>query len=153
MITWGYVAGFFDGDGSLTLFLRKRGKDKGQIEPKLCFSNSNREVMVLLKDFLGVGTINLRTSNQKATFFYRKPQYQLHIGGLDDIIRILKHCLPYLIIKREPAKLVLEFCNLRTRRRHYPYTTKEYELVERIRAIYGRKGWDNVEGKLKREEQ
>lgn len=158
-LEWAYVAGFLDADGSITMVHRKSrkyterktGTYRGQIEPRMTFSNSNKEVILALADFLGI-TAHIYTAKNNATWPYRKPQWRLQLGGCKKMKIILENCLPYLIVKKDIAELVLKFAESRLGKKRkmrkgtggrVGYSEEEWEILRKVRSLQGRKGWEH----------
>lgn len=80
------------------------------------------------------GTI-ARTANEK-------PIYHLTIVGFDALVAFLAPMLPYLVAKKERAKLLIAYCQSRmntllsrTRYGKSAYTSEEIALAERVIAL------------------
>jgi len=101
-ITIEYIAGFVDGEGSFSI--HKTGNN--QIQPRFGVYNTNKKVLLLIKEFfstpLTLSTIKHR--NDKWKTLYRLDSHT--IDGATSVARLLE---PYLIIKKEHAKLIMQF--------------------------------------------
>jgi hypothetical protein len=109
-ISWQYVSGFFDGEGSIYIAQSNyshpnyyKGTEKGYV--RLNMSITNKEVLETIKEFVGAGYI---TSPIRKDW---KPQWkvvhQLTIYSRGDIKRILIAMLPYLIVKKAKAEQIV----------------------------------------------
>lgn len=93
-----YLAGFIDGEGSIMLYGRR---DK--VALKLSISNTSKPVLDWVEDITGVGKVML---HRKADHRIRTTwMYQSNSEAAESVI---EQILPYLIIKKEQAKLALE---------------------------------------------
>ena len=95
-----YFAGIFDGEGCVRLFKEKKG---GRLQPELKVTNTSKELADWLINNFGGRLRVFRLKEER-----HKPCYDWHIYRTKDIIRLLELILPYLIVKREKASLVLE---------------------------------------------
>ena len=130
MISNQYVAGFFDGDGWVTVsevkgYLREGStRHTPSFRAAVGFANNHRGVLEQIGKKFG------------GTIYRREPRfYVLNIRG-DNRKRILKAMMPHLVVKQRQAGLALQllatFRPRGKRNRHYPLT--ETELAYR-RAI------------------
>ncbi len=97
-MNWSYVAGFFDGEGCVSLRYRNRMKSRRQkqLAISLLFANSNRTSLREMQRFVGCGAIylsNRRSPKHKAVF-------NLNISRWRDVLRVAEKMLPHSIIKR-----------------------------------------------------
>lgn len=93
-----YLAGFVDGEGSIMLTPRR---DK--VAVKFSISNTNKAILDWVAVVTGVGAVQDHRSGDgtnKACF-----QYQANSEAAESIIQQIE---PYLIVKKEQAKLALE---------------------------------------------
>lgn len=93
-----YIAGFIDGEGSI--FLEKR-KNKASL--RLSVSNTNKAVMDWIIEKIGVGVVH---SGRKQS--EKNKQVHIFILSGESVETLLKQIEPYLIVKKEQAKLALE---------------------------------------------
>lgn len=98
-----YIAGFLDGDGSITAFLVKPSASgrRPRLDVKIYFFNQNLEVLLFIKDVLGCGVLlNHKTSAISGC-------YRLDIP-ISDSADVLRKLIPYLRVKKRQAELALE---------------------------------------------
>lgn len=115
IINWGYVAGFIDGEGCI--------RGSGSTEPQITIVQKYPEVLYALKEFLSVDhkvantarAINPHTGEQMSN------NWSIQITGTATVKYVLENILPYLIVKRTAAELVLELCRERV---------QKYELIK-----------------------
>jgi hypothetical protein len=99
-----YAAGFFDGEGSVSI--AKRGEYKGRQGYELVaqITNTYRDVLVMLQArFSG----RIYTKNQSHSFG-TKPCYWLRWTG-PDAADFLREIYPYLVVKKGKAEVGLRF--------------------------------------------
>ena len=109
-----YLAGLIDGEGyiSLLLYLRPYGKGRvyQQFACKFSVSNTNLSLLQTIRSWVGEGTIRLNKRPKLATEKEKgwKASYLWVI--YPSVMRyLLPLILPYLIIKKEQAELVLSY--------------------------------------------
>ena len=136
LVEWqlGYLAAFIDGEGGIqiTRSKRKARRYRLSLHPVVYFTNTNLEVITTIRNWLGAGAVVVSRS--------RKTNYRdthvLHITGIRNIIRLLKAVSPYLIVKRERAALMMQFCESRLGERGPEgrrFNQKEIRLYRQIR--------------------
>jgi hypothetical protein len=102
-----YLAGFLDGDGSI--YVRAKPNDSYrfgyQIAPTIAFfqSATSKSFMDLCKQ-IQYGTIRLRKDGI----------YEFTISKQEDIRDLLSKVGPYLVLKREQAKLMIDILDAKT---------------------------------------
>ena len=94
-----WAAGFFDGEGCITL---SRGL------PTLSIAQVDREVLDRFKRAVGPGSVNgpydYASKERREHFLNRKPQYRYQLSRLDDVRNVIDLLSPYLSsIKKEKA--------------------------------------------------
>ena len=102
-ISWKYIAGFFDADGSVVFH---KFQKKFDIYPEIIIGNTNKGVLESIKNFTDLGYI-IKTNRHKKRCLgikNRKILWRYQIGVQKDIREFLKRILPFLIIKKEKAK-------------------------------------------------
>jgi hypothetical protein len=102
-----WAAGFFDGEGSVSIRRLKSGK--GQYMRRtygtyIRIAQVDRSPLDLLVRIFGTGSV----SKSRKYTETRAPYYDLCMGG-SSAAMILARMLPYLTVKRERALLALEF--------------------------------------------
>lgn len=86
-MTWQYIAGFFDGEGSISY------NGKGY---RLTISQSHYTVLKQIHTFTGVGHIFKVTKRQA----HWKDSWVYSISKQSDIVLFLKQIKPYLVVKK-----------------------------------------------------
>ena len=108
----GYLAAFLDGEGGIqiTKSFRRGRRRRLSLHTLIYFTNSTLQVIQTIKTWLSAGVIIVARQREG----YRR-QYVFHITGVRNIRRLLRSILPFLIVKRKQAELMLEFCRSRER--------------------------------------
>jgi hypothetical protein len=127
-----YVAGFFDGEGSV--YIIKTSK-RQKIYHNICvrLTNTDKHIMILIKKWIGFGTIFMRKK-----LLHRKRAYDFILKGRQGE-SFLKSILPFLIVKKKQALLALKFMSMKHKRfggknpKHI-LTDKEINQREAIRT-------------------
>lgn len=151
MIDIRYIAGFWDGDGSITIQKQKWiSKNRAGVQHFLCIkvSNTDKRILEEIKSYFNVGTV---MSNGKSKAKNRQAwQYQ---SSANDAYKIIKKLYPYLVIKKEQAELALHFqerMNKNKKRcmRYNFVTAKELAFRESIKIKISNlnKGLENCDG-------
>lgn len=110
----GWLAGIIDGEGCIGFYKRKP-KDNLVYTPELSICNTSLEIInevnniieSLLDDNSGVKTYSHKRNNPK-----HKQIYFVSVTGYN-LPRLLEKLIPYLIFKKERAKLMIKFKMLR----------------------------------------
>jgi len=84
---WNYIAGFFDGEGSISNF-------KGRY--RITLPQTNLEVLEEIRKFTKVGFIIIVTKRQS----HWKQEWVYYIAKQEDTLKFLKAIAPKLIVKR-----------------------------------------------------
>jgi hypothetical protein len=93
-MTWQYIAGFFDGEGSLCL-------SNGRYF--LSISQTNEEVLVAIREFAGVGRVHKVTKRKQ----HWRDAWIYQIGKRAHILSFLMNIVDHLIVKRDLVQLAI----------------------------------------------
>lgn len=117
-----YLAGLFDGEGSILCF--KRGGDARYPSIRLSLSNTNFECVELIQETFGGGH-SLRTPKNPKHL----PQLVWRLSTAEECREALQTMLPYLLIKRDKALAALVILGNRPGRggKGLPKLSKEVE--------------------------
>lgn len=126
-----YLAGLVDGEGTISLRTVRHPERRRKIviNPYVAIYNCVPEVLYWIHKTTELGHIRQRCP----TKHQRKPVYEWITRSLVDCARISRTVLPYLIIKRRQAELLLEFCE--NRALWTTYTDHELTIVDKMRAL------------------
>jgi len=125
---YAYVAGFLDGEGSCYVVREKReGNLSGfRYSSHMEMTNTNLAVLSWIKGALGMGKITKERRKEG-----HKPVYVLRFLP-DEQRTLLPKLLPYLIVKRRQAELLLQLLDLNDRNNDYRYSRNRDELKHEI---------------------
>ena len=87
-MTWNYIAGFFDGEGSLT------HNGKGY---RVTISQTNFEVLESIRMFSGVGYV-IKPAKRKAHW---KDNWVYYVARQKDVYSFMMKMKPFLVVKRD----------------------------------------------------
>ena len=140
-LTIQYIAGFFDGEGCVNIYQMKKGVKKDRIGYELSASvhNTNVKIIDILKNQFG-GYVNKRVRNNNRW----KTAYDWKLSS-SKAYEFLKQIEPHLILKKEQARIAIEFQNLKKSKefRFRPSTPNEdefYEICYQQMRLLNRKG-------------
>ena len=129
-----YLAGLFDGEGSINIFKQPNKKDR--INPcyflEISIGNTHKGVLQwVLENFGGRLTHNAEqhTKRNQRTWRWR--------ASSNEACAVLKILLPYLIVKKEQAQLAIEFqvhINIHPRKGNQVLSDEELAWREARRA-------------------
>lgn len=99
MISWQYIAGFFDGEGYVGIIHSKRGP-----VVSLTMTNTNLALLEMIKEFVGFGNIY----EQKVTNrFGKHPCHFLRFANHKGALRFAENILPYCVIKKQRIEALI----------------------------------------------
>jgi hypothetical protein len=131
----GYLAGLVDGEGTVSIVKTNRKDRKNeQYKPLVEITNTCRKALDIVIERVG----SFRCHSKKGRLYRnsRKAIYDILIRKHKDVEVFLEMILPYLIIKRKHAELVLGFCKSRlTKPNHAPYDDKELSIIDEVRKL------------------
>ena len=136
----GYIAAFLDGEGGIqiTRSFRKDREYALALHPTVYFTNTNRAVIVMIRRWLGGGSITRRQGDVG-----HNDTYVLSISGVKSILQLLGTVRPMLVVKARRADLMMEFCRSRishNRGKGRRFTRYELRLYTAIRRLNRRGG-------------
>lgn len=121
-----YVAGFFDGEGSLALYRVKCGKSHS-ISVRLSIASNDLAILLSIQDILGVGSIHAKKRDGNPN---HKQAYMWYATGHYSILGVLYALEPYVMQKAERLGTVIEYLESRTAHPMSRLTNAEINLVE-----------------------
>jgi hypothetical protein len=138
MITKQYFAGFVDGEGNISIYRHKDNRTKRgyTLHPFFKVSGTNNKLLgILSKEFGGKVKLSVKPRGNA------KSVYVLEYQELNQIINVLSMILPYLILKKEQAELMVEFCKKRIKNKGKIYSKEEMLIADKFLKI-NRRGRD-----------
>lgn len=108
--TLAWLGALIDGEGSIMLINRSRSRGQGFYwRPQVGIYNTDTRLMEALKDRVGTGSVYAHTRTPKEN--QKKTSYRWNLNATQ-IRALLPSVLPWLILKKEQAELLLEACSL-----------------------------------------
>lgn len=133
-----YVAGYLDADGSIMISVTRRQTGKLLLSPRvLLISTSPDQIQYLLRLILTPESKGNPYIGEQYSTAGARPCFSIVLLGIKRLPVLLRQLLPYLVLKQEHAKTVLEFCHLRGQRLYHPYSLQELILAEKVKALNG----------------
>lgn len=131
----GWLVGLFEGEGCVTLSRSAMSKNKHghKITPYMSITGMNENLM-------GVAIETIEEFRLPLYVTRRQGVIRIHVAGLGRCKRWIEFLLPYLVGKKEPAEIVLQFIKSRENvlNEHpwsKPYTDHELELFSEVHAL------------------
>lgn len=126
-MTWDYLAGLFDGEGSVGLYAVTNGRanSKTYYSPKLVIVGTYRPMIEAVHAFVGLGSFSTQKRQALSVLPNSKTKYSVSgrsktrlckqgwkwaVTSQSDIVHVLKKIIPLLHEKRTQAEAVLAFC-------------------------------------------
>ena len=142
-----YVAGFFDGEGTIAACIKFRvNRNSYGCVVQVAIGNTNKTVLEYIQGLTGLG--NIREVQVK--YPNAKIIYHWALTNQTDKLKFLKLILPFLKVKRLNAELAIKYFESRIATGHLPsahnpLTKGELELIKRMRSINGRRRKNSYE--------
>ncbi len=120
---WNYIAGFFDGEGSIC------HNGKGY---RITIAQTNYPVLAGIVTFSGVGGVIKVTKRKK----HWKDSWVYYIASQKDVYFFLQNIKPLLIVKRELAERVFVFLAkyLKEKKLHEKIMEEKVAIAEKMRV-------------------
>jgi len=135
-----WLAGVLDCDGHIGMFRRSSNGVKNAVSPHyhrpvVQISQTKRELIDRVCEIVGSGKVYGKKEEGKSNLYH----YRMREKGL---VRVLEAIIPYLILKKRQAQLLLKFCNRKTYngRRIADEEYARREAIHTELAILNRKG-------------
>jgi len=142
-----WLCGLIDGEGSIGLRVQKymRNKNVFYVAPYVQVVNTHigtLDVVDRILTELEVGHYidwprpHMVTGGERTVGDY-KPLWRILVNGIKRCHPLLDELIPYLVIKKDDASIVLEFINSRESSyyKHLPYSPREQEIIGRFRRV------------------
>lgn len=133
-----YIAGFLDAKAMFNInhaVSRKRRNESWVTH--VTVNSSDIKPLRMLQEVYG-GYIKLLDRSELGY----KPEYRLEIKDKHDIVSLIKDVLPYLLLKRKVAQLLLQYCDSRLKALQYvenpvlaPISNEEKKLAKQIISL------------------
>lgn len=130
-----YIAGFIDGEGSISFKIDKRNNS---LMPYISIGHTHLETLIWIQtQLLEYNIICKIWKNKKKWKPHWKQQYQLYMTKASNILETLKLIEPYLILKSLNSKIMREFYSIRKvkSRRDPLLIEKQFILASKIRPL------------------
>lgn len=110
-VLWAYLAGLIDGEGSFVIQktpVDKISKSSRCVSDKylayFCIGMVDKAPLDLIQETIGSGKVYEERVPD------RRSIWRIRFGGRVTLIPFIKELLPYLIVKKKQAELLLDFC-------------------------------------------
>lgn len=123
-VDFAWAAGFLDGEGS---FMICRGRAKGFLKSFISADQTEKTSLEKLARIIG-GKVHQRNRPTVTG----KTVYHWQISSASSIREVVPLLLPHLTVKRQKAKILLDFCFTVPKRGAAKHTTKSRSLQESI---------------------
>jgi hypothetical protein len=134
-----YIAGFFDGEGCIGIYYRKKTKDRFHLRTQLS-QNKNKDIEILMNELVERFGGNL--SEQITLSGNIKYNWQLNS---DFAVKFLEDICPYLILKKEQAIISINWQKHRPERirdkngriclKRKPDIEKDIMIAEKVKEL------------------
>ncbi len=99
-MNWDYIAGFFDGEGSIVKIATK--------SYRISFAQSDTNVLEVIANFLNEYGIHTWITYKQPTALTRKPEYQLAFSQSTSVRLFLKTIQDRIIVKKDLVNYALD---------------------------------------------
>jgi len=128
-----YVAGLIDGEGSISIGV---WEGKGFNPQLTILSSTSKTFTEKVLEKTNIGRIKVNRSRIPHKEKKKRNSYNLNVGGMPEIYRILNGVLPYLILKKEHAKVMMKYIEYRSKRKQGEgYKEPEVKMVKKLRKL------------------
>lgn len=154
-----WLAGFTDGEGTISLSVNTHKSGKKTITPRFSLSNTTLANLGRAR-FLLVRMIghDVKIKHTNAKDLHRKPAFAIELASHLDVDIVLRQLYPYLVGKWKQAHIVLEYLAISPGHPSHPdgyrkargrdpvpgrtYDDRHWELVRQIRKLNRRYAYD-----------
>lgn len=134
---WAWFAGFMDGEGTFTVSYYRTDGDKPQYQPCITVSNTCPSAVLRVQkivESLGL-QLNITTTNLHAKNVAWADAYHIRTHKLSSIQKILYKSMPYLVVKKDQAELLLRYVVSRMNGERHGLSEEELIIGESIRNL------------------
>jgi len=104
-----YIAGFFDGEGCVSVHIRHTRNVFPSTSPRLTITQKDPRTLLWIQEYLGMGYLSKRT---------KSGCHVLQIGALADVVRFAELIGPYTRDKKAKLTLAVKMANTQYNQRH-----------------------------------
>jgi hypothetical protein len=123
-----YLAGFFDGEGSLMILHKSaRSYQTAHIQIEAHLTNNNLKLLKSIQKQLGGKLVTLKNKHRNI--------YRLRWLKKEAIQQLLNQLYPFLILKRPNAKLMLEYITARPAHKRSRLSKHDFSFAKRMTAL------------------
>lgn len=140
-----WLAGLWDGEGTITVFLTHREKGEEKYNAALVLTNTDENIISEATKILDALELKMHIFKRKPERKEWKPSYQLTTRKLAIVKKFCEIFIPYLVGKKAQAELTLRFVNSRIGATGESnllkkYTEEEKNLCQQLKLL-NRKGY------------
>ena len=132
-----YIAGFLDGEGSISLTATKRKSGRCNYTVRICIGNTNFDVMTWISERVDkpLEPVDLPRIDRRGIRL-NMAFYRLVIQDFGAIEVLLQMLLPYLIVKKHQAELALKWVSHQLYSAiNHEYSGEELAIIEEFKHI------------------
>lgn len=136
-----WLGGFWDGEGSITMFSVKEKNGAEKIRPTISIVNTDLCLINKTRKILEEMGLNLKLQEYKSKNYRHRDRYVFITSNQRQIIIFLEHILPYVhSYKKQSGEIILEFCKRRQEKVERlikgstPYEQKDWDALKAVRS-------------------
>lgn len=126
MITDEWLAGFFDGEGSASIYILKynaNGKKQISLRPRLFFTQADKQILLDIQTYLGLEGQNINNNSYNSINLV----YNLEIKGVTNVEKCARLLIKHSILKHKQLRILIEFCELsKEKSKHKQWSKKDF---------------------------
>lgn len=135
----GYIAGFIDGEGTISV-TRQRNGNYLALHPLIRVSGTDKTAVEKMANWLnksinGPYKLNVLEEERRKRNRKWKDYYSFEIRTWLGVFNVLEVIRDKLIIKKKQAELIHELCQIQLDNFGEEYTEREMELVEKVQEL------------------
>ena len=132
MMSWGYVSGYFDGEGHVAFHLDKQ---RSRYTYRLCWYNTHAGSLEAIQKFIGAGRLR-GTLRPGRTL----PIFTLNVARRADLLRVGAEMLPHLIVKQAAVTELLAYVKIHVREQPDDFARLMAIGIDEITRLYHEEG-------------
>lgn len=134
-----WLAGFWDGEGSITIFTHTEKNGRNKICPTILVTNTHEGVIAHVVELLDRLGTSFAVNVQKKNTDKHKDAYHVTTRNMQYIKVVLEAIYPYLVCKKPQATLMLRYVTKKMLQRETNgrprYDDEDYEIQEECQAM------------------